>query len=114
VTLDVQEQILVPDGRFEACTAEARLLRAGARLTRPLGGRRLIGQWRFSMIPVFSISPTGPVAPRMVAARAGDAMRALANQNIATHLVGRLDAAVRRQRPAAGQPAPHGVTLITR
>jgi beta-lactam-binding protein with PASTA domain len=51
----------------------------------------------------------------MVGARAGDAMRALANQYIHTRLIGPVDGTVVRQSPPAGQPtSKNGVTLVAK
>jgi hypothetical protein len=50
----------------------------------------------------------------MVGARAGDAMRGLANLGIHTRLIGPVDGTVIRQNPAPGKPynLVKGITLV--
>jgi hypothetical protein len=111
VQLQVRMTYLVPDGEHEACTADFRIERASVTLSAPLAGRRLVDQWRLSLFTI----PSAP-APRMVGVRAGDALRALANQDIPTRLVGPVDGTVVRQRaaPGRGRGVTGTITLIAR
>lgn len=108
VELTVLMPYAVPESLGEACTSDLRRESGGVLLAQPLAGRRLVGQWRGT----FFLSAA--TAPRMLGARGGDALRALANARITGRLVGPVDGRVVRQKPAAGQPAPRGVTLVTR
>ncbi len=112
VTLTVTQPRFVPDpGDGPAvCPAIARFTSLAVRLSHPLAGRALVGQWRFSTPP----TGAGGVVPRMIGARAGDAMRGLANERIHTRLIGSVDGMVIRQSPAPGQPfsAEQGITLV--
>jgi hypothetical protein len=109
VALTVEQSQGVPDGPFEACTADYKFLTVGVRLNAPLAGRKLIGQWRFGLARSWA------EVPRMVGARAGDAMRALANRSVHARLLGPVDGTVLRQSPAAGQPfSQKGITLVSR
>jgi hypothetical protein len=110
VTVSVNQSQGFPEGPAEACTADYKVLHAGVRLDAPLAGRALVGQWRF---PVMRL---GAAVPRMVGARAGDAMRALANVNVHTRLIGPVNGTVIRQSPAAGKPfnLVTGITLVAK
>jgi hypothetical protein len=112
VTLTVSQPRSVPDpGDGPAvCPAIARFTTLAVRLSRPLAGRALVGQWRFSAPP----TGAGGVVPPMIGARAGDAMRGLANQNVHTRLIGPVDGTVIRESPAPGQrfSGAKGITLV--
>jgi hypothetical protein len=55
-------------------------------------------------------------APRMIGARAGDAMRGLANQGLHARLIGAVNGTVIRQSPATGKPynLVKGITLVAK
>jgi hypothetical protein len=112
VTLTVSQPRCVPDRGDgpSVCPAIARFTTLAVRLSHPLAGRSLVGQWRFSTPP----TGAGGIVPRMIGARAGDAMRGLANERIHTRLIGSVDGMVIRQSPAPGQrfSAEQGITLV--
>jgi hypothetical protein len=114
VTLTVMQQKGVPDpGEGPLiCPSILKVDQLGVHLSRPLAGRRLAGQWRLSVAP----SGARGVAPRMIGARAGDAMRGLANASVHTRLIGPVDGTVIRQSPAPGNPysAVKGMTLVAK
>jgi hypothetical protein len=126
VRLDVQMLATVPDGPNEGCTSDIRRFRSGALLTRPLAGRQLVDQWRIGMFQAKgweSGSCEGggrrpltcrALAPRVIGVRAGDALRALANQGFKTRLAGPLDGTVIRQKPQPGKPVSDHITLVAR
>jgi hypothetical protein len=59
---------------------------------------------------------TAGIAPRMIGARAGDAMRGLANGSVHTRLIGPVNGTVIRQSPAPGEPynGVRGITLVAK
>jgi hypothetical protein len=112
LTVTIQRPAQDPgDAALFACPAIAAYSRLGVHLSRPLAGRNLVGQWRHTFP-----SLADGLAPRMVGARAGDAMRALANRVTHTRLIGPVDGTVIRQNPPAGAPynLVKGITLVAK
>jgi hypothetical protein len=115
VTLRVIRPQGVPDaGEAPApCPAiPSRVITMGVRLSAPLAGRTLVGQARFAL---FRAAP-GAAVPHLVGARAGDAMRALANVRIHSRLIGPVEGMVVRQSPPPRLPlrAAKGITLVAK
>ena len=112
VTLTVSQPTVAPDPGDgpTVCPAIASFTTLAVHLSHPLAGRSLVGQWRFPVSPFGA----GGLVPSMIGARAGDAMRGMANQNIHTRLIGPVDGTVIRESPAPGErfSGAKGITLV--
>jgi hypothetical protein len=110
VTLKVTFPVPVSDDPQDPvmCPAIARKEIATVKLDAPLDGRALPGQARIHV----SLPPTAARLPRLIGARARDALRSLRNQLYHGHLAGPIDGEVVREKRSGARQGGRDVTIV--